>query len=496
MSQERNKPSKPAGRTIDIHPTEKQYLGWLAVNNDLVDDVIFGGSAGGGKTWFGSEYVVVTAIQYPGSKQFIGRNELKRLMQSSFVTLTQKVLPAHGLKAGRDWTFNGQYNVLKFKNGSTIDMLDLAKTPSDPLFERFGSLEYTRGWIEEASEVDFRAYDVLKSRVGRHLNREFNIKSKLLLTLNPSQDWPYRMFYAPWKANDRVSDPNKPLVSQRVVLEGQVVERTFVFIQSLYGDNPFTAEEYGKNLATISDAVMRARLRAGDWEFTDANDTLFDAASIADLMSNKVAFDEQMYMTVDVARYGGDKIVRTIWRGWDAIKISWKVKVPLTETVDDVRTDIQKYGIPREHVLYDDDGIGGGLGDFVPGIIGFHGGAAPFGRVGQNEVRENYENLRTQCAYYLSQQAKARNVVISDQDIAIREEAAQDLQQIKRRDSDKDGKLKITKKEDIKSALGRSPDVGDTLMMRSYFDLREREPELAGGGSVVVHVPDYGDRGY
>ena len=165
--------------TIDVHPTEKQYLGWLAVNNDAVDDVIVGGAAGGGKTWFGCEFILSNAIRWAGSKQFIGRNELKRLMQSSYVTLTTKVLPAHKLKQGRDWWFNGQYNVLRFANGSTVDMLDLAHSPGDPMFERFGSLEYTRGWIEEASEVNFKAYDVLKSRVGRHLNKEMSIKSRV-----------------------------------------------------------------------------------------------------------------------------------------------------------------------------------------------------------------------------------------------------------------------------------------------------------------------------
>ena len=61
------------------------------------------------------------------------------------------------------------------------------------------------------------------------------------------------------------------------------MERTFVFIQTFYNDNPFTAEEYGKNLATITDPVMRARLRGGDWEYSDARDTLFDAQAIADM---------------------------------------------------------------------------------------------------------------------------------------------------------------------------------------------------------------------
>lgn len=486
-------PKNKQGITVDIHPTVKQYQGWLAVNNDLIDDVILGGAAGGGKSWFGSEYILLTALQFPGSKQFIGRNELKRLMQSSFLTLTTKVLPHHGLKQGRDWKYNGQYNVLSFANGSTVDMLDLAHTPSDPLFERFGSLEYTRGWIEEASEVNFKAYDVLKSRIGRHLNREMNIKSKLLLTLNPSQDWPYRMFYAPWKEAHKPENPETPLVSQRVVLDGEVVERTFVFIQTFYKDNPYTAEEYGKNLATISDPVMRARLREGDWEFTDARDTLFDAQSIADMFRSRARTSTEKYLTVDLARMGGDKIVLTFWLGWRVYKVEWKVKQRIPQTVEAVRDAVEREGIPWENVLLDDDGVGGGAVDYLPGSLGFIAQASPFGKVGEYgaEVREQYENLKAQCCYYLSDQIRGRKVQIDIVDTEVNGWIAEELPQYKRRDADKDGKLKITKKEDIHSALGRSPDFADTFIMRSYFDLRQRDPKVgAAGGTVHVHIPD------
>lgn len=491
MSQIPKKPSE--GIHINIHPTAKQYAGWLGVNNDKVDDVILGGAAGGGKSWFGSEFIVAGALQYPGSKQFIGRNELKRLMQSSFITLTTKVLPHHGLKQGRDWKFNGQYNVLHFANGSTVDMLDLAKTPADPLFERFGSLEYTRGWIEEASEVSFRAYDVLKSRVGRHLNKEMHIKSKLLLTLNPSQDWPYRIFYAPWKEAGRPSDPETPLVSQRVVLDGEVVERTFVFIQTFYKDNPYTADEYGKNLATISDPVMRARLREGNWEYSDAKDTLFDAQSIADMFKVSAKPSTEKFLIVDVARFGGAKIVLMYFEGWKLYKVEWKQYQAIPQTVDMVRNGAQSEGIPWENVLIDEDGVGGGVVDYLPGCLGFSGGATPFGKVGEEgkEIREQYDNMKAQCAYHLSQQVRERKVQVAILDTETNGWIAEELPQYKRRDADRDGKLKISRKEDIQEALGRSPDFADCLIMRSYFDLRKREPAIANSQAVIhVHIPE------
>lgn len=493
-----SKDTEVKGRKVDIPANPKQRLAWQAWENDLVDDVVYGGAAGGGKTMLACQVLTGTALKYPGSRQFLGRKELKALMNTSFITLTQKVFPQYGLEQDKHWRYDGKYNVMHFKNGtyddeSTIAMLDLDQMPSDPLFQRFGSHEYTRGWIEEASEVPFKAYDVLKSRVGRWQNTERGIKSKLGLGLNPSQDWPYRMFYNVWVKAGRPTDPNKPLTSiEGFDAEGKLEKRTFVFIPALYTDNPFAAGEYAKNLATLSDPVLKARLMQGDWEYASAADTLFDASTIADLFTNQVKVSNDQFMTVDVARFGGDLIVITYWRGWEAHKIETYTMLATHQTADLVRTGMMRYGIPREHVLVDADGVGGGVIDLLPGCIPFSGGSSPFGKVGEKDARENYDNLRTQCAYHLAEMARARKVAVSEMSLEVRELVAQDLQQLKRRDVDKDGRLKIAKKEDIKSALGRSPDIGDTLMMRSYFDLREREPEAFGGGTISVVIPDLG----
>lgn len=490
------------GRNVDIPANEKQRLAWIAWENDLVDDVVYGGAAGGGKTMLAGQVLTGTALKYPGSRQFLGRKELKTLMATSYVTLTQKVFPQYGLVQKRDWNLNGNESIIHFRNpatgqidagGSTIALLDLAYAPADPLYDRFGSHEYTRGWIEEASEVNFKAYDVLKSRVGRWMNQEKGIKSKLGLSLNPSQDWPYRIFYSPWKKAGMPMDPSKPLVSvEGFDAEGKLERRTFAFIPALYKDNPFAIGEYSKNLATINDPVLKARLMSGDWEYANANDTLFTAQVIADLFTGSSPFSNQNYLIVDAARLGGDEIVLNHFRGWDSHKIDRYTMLRIPETAEKVRTTADAHGISRSHILIDEDGVGGGVLDLVPGAIGFHGGASPFGKVGEEgkEVKENYENLRAQCTYHLSQMCVARVAKVSEFNPDTREHIAQDLQQMKRRDADKEGKLKVTKKEDMKVALGRSPDCGDTLMMRSYFDLREREPEIYAMGTMSVHIPD------
>ncbi|HVI80408.1 MAG TPA: hypothetical protein VM715_20095, partial [Candidatus Acidoferrum sp.] len=51
----------------------------------------------------------------------------------------------------------------------------------------------------------------------------------------------------------------------------------------------------------------------------------------------------------------------------------------------------------------------------------------------------------------------------------------QELEHVKRRDPDKDGKLKVLQKDEIKELLGRSPDFADMLMMRMFFELQEAD---------------------
>lgn len=46
----------------------------------------------------------------------------------------------------------------------------------------------------------------------------------------------------------------------------------------------------------------------------------------------------------------------------------------------------------------------------------------------------------------------------------------EEMEQVKRRDMDKDGKIKIVQKETVKQMLGRSPDEWDSIMMRAYFE--------------------------
>ena len=153
---------------------EKQEQALKILTDSETREFLYGGAAGGAKSWTGATWLLFMSLLYPGSKWFIGREELKRIRSSTLITF-QKVCKEYSIPQS-EWRYNGQDNYIQFKNGSRIDMLDLQFKPSDPFYERFGSLEYTGGWIEEGGEINFGAFDVLNTRIGRHLNKEFGLR--------------------------------------------------------------------------------------------------------------------------------------------------------------------------------------------------------------------------------------------------------------------------------------------------------------------------------
>lgn len=455
---------------ITLRPTYKQHLVNEALKDPTVDTVFFGGGAGGGKTWEICETRLTNALRYPGYKSYIGREELKRLMQSTYMTWV-KVCAYHKIPQSL-WKLNGQYNYIEFTNGSRIDLLDLNFLPTDRLYERFGSLEYTDGSIEEAGEVEFMAYDVLKTRVGRHMNKEFGLHPTTLITSNPKKNWTYQLFYKPWKNNTLA--PN------------------LRFIQSLYIDNEHTSEDYGKQLAQITDKSNRERLMYGNWEYEDDPATLIQFDAINDLWTNVIT-DGQMHIIADIARYGSDRIVIKVFNGFRLTQVHVRVKQGTDQTARDINDIATECGVPRSHILIDEDGIGGGVLDLLPGAKGFKGGSAPF-EVKHDGISEkpNYQNLKAQCAYELAVNVNERKMAIRLEkctgitEIEFKTLLIEDLEQIKAKDMDKDGKLKIVPKDEVKERIGRSPDFGDCWIMRMWFELAPKAKEV---GAAITYIP-------
>lgn len=493
-----------------IRPTPKQHQAWQALKDNtckvhcgrcadcfncedckFLSFIFFGGGAGGGKSWFGCELTLTNCYFYPESRWFIGREERTTLMRSTFVTWN-KVCKFHKIPP-EDWKLNGQYNYIEFINGpakgSRVDLLDLKYLPSDPEYDRYGSSEYTGGWIEEGQEVDFGAFDVLKSRVGRHLNQQYKLSPKLLTTLNPTKGWPYRVVYKPWREGTLPAD--------------------YGFIQSLYRDNPHTAGQYGRQLDSLKSKVKRLRLKDGKWEYEDGEGALVEYDSILDMFTNAVEDSKDKFMTVDVARFGDDKTVIYCWRGFEVYKIYIYEKQGTEQTEEKIKQIAKDEQIPFSHICIDQDGIGGGVVDHLGGVKGFTANSSPLEiKDAQNKEKDkpkpNYANLKSQCSYMLADKINNHGIAIRTNiftevegvdNQSFKDDLTEEIEQIKEKDPDKDKKLQIIPKDEVKTLIGRSPDYSDTLMMRMYFELKKpvgEVPTTVQGGAK----PFYNELGF
>ena len=128
--------------TLEFEANQKQIEALELLEDQAHTEIGYGGGAGGGKSYLGVAWQWIRRIQYPNSRGFFGRKELKRLKQTTLATYF-KFCRDHNIPESLRGKYNIQDSSIRFANGSEIFLLDLAYIPSDPLFERFGSLEFT-----------------------------------------------------------------------------------------------------------------------------------------------------------------------------------------------------------------------------------------------------------------------------------------------------------------------------------------------------------------
>ena len=128
------------GTGITLFAKQRQALGIL--NQPQISELLYGGAAGGAKTFLGCYWQLNNRLQFPGTRGLIGRAKLKTLRMTTLKTLLE-VADKMGLILGEDFTYSATEGLIKFSNGSEIVLKDLFLYPSDPEFVSLGGLEIT-----------------------------------------------------------------------------------------------------------------------------------------------------------------------------------------------------------------------------------------------------------------------------------------------------------------------------------------------------------------
>jgi hypothetical protein len=427
---------------VEIKLTKKQGQAWKLLMDNITNEVLYGGSAGAGKSWLGCLWITTLCIKYPGIRCLIGRTVLTQLRLTTLNTLFE-TLQSMGFKSGEHYTYNGQSNVITFQNKSEIVLKDLQYQPSDPNFDSLGGLELTAVFVDEAAQISQLAYNILKSRIRFKLN-EYGLIPKILMTCNPGQVWLKKVFYLPYI--QETLEPNK------------------AFVPALPLDNPHLPQSYIEMLKELP-PQQRKRLLEGDWNYMDESDNLFDFDSISNSVFLHVPkAEDKKYISVDVARFGTDRSVAIVWNGLVVLEIFVYTKLSTTELSGQIRELIQKYGVHPSNVIVDSDGVGGGVADQIRGT-NFVNNSSPL-------HQQNFSNLKSQCYVKLSELFKEGKISLNIMDPSITDEITQELLAIKLKDVDKDNKVQVQSKEEMKKILGKSPDLSDALMMRMYYEIK------------------------
>lgn len=429
-------------RNFELELNDKQIEAWEYLTDNVTVETLFGGGAGGGKTRLLATWISSMALKYPQTRYLIGRKSLEDIKKSTLLTLFDVLSGVFGMSDDIDYRHNSQDKFIEFaQSGSRIYYTDLDLYPSDPNYDYLGSTEYTAAAIDEAPQVTQKAKNVILSRLRYKLD-EYNLIPKLGMSCNPDKGWLFTEFYKP--SRDGTLPSHKR------------------FVPALAHDNLFLPQSYIDTLERL-DPASKARLLLGDWDYDDDPSKLCEFDALQDLFTNTLPESPDHYITADIARFGADRTVIAYWEGWKAWLYVYR-GLATTETAAKINELRQERNVGLSRVLVDEDGVGGGVKDILR-CKGFQGGASPL-------RGDRYANLKAQCGYALAKRINERKVAIDSDDVSIKEQVVAELDTMLRAKGwDKDGKLALVPKDDVKARIGRSPDLGDALMMRAWFDL-------------------------
>src|SRR4051812_23393271 len=102
---------------IDFKPTPKQFFTYQLLNDHETNDILYGGSISSGKSRIACYWLILSCLNFPGTRFLLGRSELKTLKRTTLATF---------LDIAKEWQIEDQFNfnqvdnVINWNNGSQI----------------------------------------------------------------------------------------------------------------------------------------------------------------------------------------------------------------------------------------------------------------------------------------------------------------------------------------------------------------------------------------
>lgn len=268
------------GDNIDIEITSRQEK----FINARADEVLFGGAAGGGKSYGQIVDALLYAVNYPGSKQIIFRRTFPELDKSIIRTALE-------LYPNDFFRYNSSSHTGRFANGS---ILDFGYCDSQKDVYKYQSAEFDVIRFDELTHFTEDIYIYLISRLRGANDFPKSVKS----STNPGgvgHTWVKERFID-IGASDEVHEFNTG---------------TRIFIPSKVQDNKFLMEkdkDYIKRLENLDEKNKKALLY-GDWDIFDGQ--YFDE------------FNREIHVVKPFPIPNDWRIYRTVDYGLDCFAVLW-----------------------------------------------------------------------------------------------------------------------------------------------------------------------------
>lgn len=243
-------------------PQPKQALATKLAGE--VDDLLYGGAAGGGKTEWLIEYMALQMERYPRNRGVIFRRV--------FPSLNRTVVPRAKDKLWRRAKWNGNEHTFTFPNSSVLELASLQY--ADSVYDYQG-VEYGVVAFEEITEFLQSQVEFL---IGRLRTTIPGVRPHLVATTNPGgagHRWVKRWWVKPTPADIEPGEsPPKPLEPWRPARTPERPNpRRRVFVPATLRDNTALMEVdpgYVDRLRANTNRALRVALEHGDWDAIDA----------------------------------------------------------------------------------------------------------------------------------------------------------------------------------------------------------------------------------
>lgn len=437
---------------VEIKLTENQQKAFEVLLDDYHTAIWYWGWAWWWKSFLWWIWLWKMCNEYPWVRYALVRDTIKNIKQTTVISW-EEFYNKYNIPPEMRGKLNNVSNIITFPNGSQILLREWCYLPQDPLYNRFWSLELTWAFIEESAECPYDGIEILQTRVWRFRNEKYGIKGKILETFNPN----------PWHVYERYYLGKHPRGAEAI------------FIPSLVYSNNFIDKWYIENLEKASEQT-RKRLLYWERNFDNNAWMLFKQAEI-DMLKTNESHGDQYFLICDVARFWKDT-TRISLRRWN----TWiRVWTYAKSSVEDVKMSIKllqnQYEIEARNIIIDADWVWGWVVDWIPYSTGFVNNAKPI----ETWAKQNYANLKSQCAFLLQEKVQKGEIAIKREHIDAerdREILQQEMMNTYIDEKSIDGKTRIETKDKIKARIWRSPDLLDTMIMRMYPYLRYQDDEI------------------